>query len=204
MDRKIIITGCGRSATQYISKVCQLGGKDIQHELSGKDGVSSWYATFSDTSDPTHKIKIPYYKEAIVLHQVRNFLKTIESCQVFENDSWNTWEYISKHIPEINLKDSLIKRCMIYWHYWNLKAEEKAVWTYKVEDLLIPVNFDRFCATTGIDSNYKSDMLKVPKNLNKKYRKRFYPKLTLLDLFDTDYHLSDRILRQAKRYGYEV
>ena len=42
-NRPLLITGCARSGTTYISKVLLQGGFEVGHERMMSDGVSSWY-----------------------------------------------------------------------------------------------------------------------------------------------------------------
>ncbi len=128
--RKLLITGCGRSGTKYISELLKCCGFDIGHEKDGKDGIASWPMAVSDDESPWGPPSNDYEFENVI-HQVRHPFKTISSCLTISDKSWN---YIKKHIP-INDSDSKIIMSAKYWYYWNLKAEGKAKFTYKIEDI---------------------------------------------------------------------
>ena len=115
---KIAVIGCGRSGTKFISEYLNLG-----HEKYGENGIADWSLTtdgyFSEHIDGL-----------IYIHQVRHPLDTISSCQTLADTSW---EFIERYISFGN--DCLIRKCMKYWYYWNLYAEEKAEFTYRVESI---------------------------------------------------------------------
>ena len=115
----IIIIGCARSGTGFISEKAKEIGLDIGHEKVGEHGIADW----SQTTDGLFIDK----QDGVFCHQVRNPLDTIASCTTLAGESW---QFISKYIP---IGDSLIHSCMIYWYYWNLLAEEKASHTYQLE-----------------------------------------------------------------------
>jgi hypothetical protein len=131
-SRPLLITGCARSGTGYISKLMTRCGLDIGHEAWGKDGCSSWVMAVDDENPPwgesSHNVQFDH-----VFHQVRHPLKVISS--VYSTEPETSWNYISKHIPEIKREDSHLVKCAKYWYYWNLKAQEKAEFTYRVEDI---------------------------------------------------------------------
>lgn len=196
--RKILIIGCGRSGTKYIAQVCRRGGIRMGHERPWSGGTASWYATVTNWSD-IHQRKIEGYDEALFLHQVRDPLKVISS---FQRSDTDTWEYVCRYAPEISGKERRVKRCMKYWKYWNLLAEERAEWTYKVEDLFEDSVFEKFCRYTTIDPGRKKEMQTVPTTVHKK--KLIYPVLTWKDLLAEDRELASEIIEQGKRYGYKV
>jgi hypothetical protein len=119
----VLITGCGRSGTTYISKLLLNCGLNVPHENLGKDGCASWFLAV----DPSADIHFRH-----IFHQVRHPINVIASVTTFAQSSW---DYICKSIPEINKQDSLIVKATKYWIYWNLKAEKRAEWTYRIENL---------------------------------------------------------------------
>lgn len=130
--RLVLVTGCARSATTYISKVLELNGLQVVHEGLAKDGCASWTMAVDASSTPWGPGSRGLEFEHI-FHQVRNPLDNISS--VYTTEPERSWEFIYEHIPEISHKDSHLVRCVKYWIYWNLKAESLAEWTYRIEDL---------------------------------------------------------------------
>ncbi len=133
--KKVLVIGCGRSGTTYISKFFQLSGLDVHHESSrGTDGCASWCAVANCYDLFENSIKDMQFEH--VLHQVRHPLDVISSWVTnFSNLHDVSWKFIRKHTPEIYSYDSLLVQSAKYWYYWNLRAEKMAEWRYRVEDL---------------------------------------------------------------------
>lgn len=132
LSKLLLVTGCARSGTGYIAKVLSRSGLNICHEELGCDGCSSWPLAVDDSYSPWG-VSGSNVEFAHILHQVRNPLQVINS--VCSTEPARSWEYIAKHIPEIDLREPLLLRAAKYWYYWNKKAEEKAEFTYRVEDI---------------------------------------------------------------------
>lgn len=139
-EYKLMIIGCGRSGTTYIARLLQSYGLDIGHEELAKDGISNWLCTV-DYEKSANKNKY-----GLVLHQIRNPLEVISSWYINNISGLPVWEFISKYVPEIAPDEPFLNRCAKYWYYWNLKAEEKADWSYRIEDIdeVLPVLVERF------------------------------------------------------------
>jgi hypothetical protein len=126
----LLITGCARSGTTYITEVLRHCGLNVLHEAEGEDGVVSWLMAARD-------FKTPYgpafynFRFKHIFHQVREPLKSMSS---FTTESSNAWKFVMKHTPQIKAHDAMIVKCAKYWYYWNKRAEAKAEWTYRVED----------------------------------------------------------------------
>jgi len=223
---KIIIVGCGRSGTKYISKTLEEAGIHVGHEYSppDSDGLSSWYVTVSDFEK---YITIPYHgsqligftiqkndkfishlpEGATVLHQVRDPLNTIVSFKA--NCSISSWRFVHRYLPEIYLeKDSLLLKTMKYWYYWNQIAEKKAEWTYRVESLFEDKIFKEFCLRLKRPELLKTKPLMEATNrqtnTGKNHPKNIYEKLTWDDLYEEDYGLTVSIKKLGRFYGYDI
>jgi len=78
----IVIIGCARSGTKYISSLFNKVGYDVGHEKLGKDGIASW-GLVPDSG------KVPYGpsfselrgRDMTVIHQVREPLAAIASIE---------------------------------------------------------------------------------------------------------------------------
>lgn len=85
----LLITGCGRSGTTYISAVLQEFGLDVRHECYGADGICSWPMTVVDDDLPWKWLPPGRNKDmkfTHILHQVRHPLKVIASFYTYVND----------------------------------------------------------------------------------------------------------------------
>ena len=187
----ILICGCGRSGTKYITQVLRKCGLDVGHEKLGKDGIVSSLWTIDVDKYPPYHIQGPQPEFDIILHQVRNPLDTIGSLLTSLPESW---EFNCRHTP-LKMSDPLPKRAAEYWYYWNLLAEKRAIWTYQVESL--HYNWDTFCAYLNLDVSY--DLIKdIPRNVNtRKHQQIDWDWLERA----TPEHYKD-ILRLVVRYGY--
>jgi len=126
---KILITGCGRSGTRYVSEALKEWGLDVGHEIEGKNGTADWYKALNPKGYD------------LVLHQVRHPLDAIMTLHTLSDQSW---EFISKNTT-VKESDPMDLKCMKYWFEWNLMAEHFSIATYRVE------------AITPLFPNTKSD-----------------------------------------------
>lgn len=191
MVPRVVITGCARSGTKYMSRVLKRHGLDVEHERVGSDGTVDW--KWAPLVDPAG---------VMVLHQVRHPLKVIASCRTLIRSSW---EYISRHIavsvPPKGVQitpDVLLLRCMNYWAQWNSKVERKALFRFRVEDL--EYDLEAICSYFGCDPDPRV-LEFVPKDLNTR-RWKFKP-VTWDDLSRISVEDTRAIRGMAKRYGYE-
>lgn len=128
-EAELLIISCGGGGTHYTSACFQVSGFDLNHERFGKYGYIGWPLTVSPfffNGKP-----LPLCKH--IFHQVRNPLHVI-ACWINLYLDHPAWKFIRDHVPEINRDDSIIVQSAKYWYYWNLIAEPKAEWRYKVED----------------------------------------------------------------------
>lgn len=130
-ENRFLITGCARSGTLFMTQVLIKCGLKVKHECRAEDGVVSWLMAVDSEKTPYGP---PYKAEdyAYIFHQVRCPLKTIAS--VYSNEPPDSWAFIEEHLPQIHHKDSKLVKCVKYWIYWNKAAEEKALFTYRLED----------------------------------------------------------------------
>lgn len=117
---EIIIIGCPRSGLRFIADTFSQAGLDIKHEQRGADGIASWKMT--DRALP---------KDAIVLHQIRDHHDTIGSMQTLLAASWD------RLMQATSAKENqdLLERGMRVYLDWNRLAADKAVYSYRVEDI---------------------------------------------------------------------
>ncbi|MCD6422278.1 hypothetical protein J7L13_02955 [bacterium] len=195
---QVIITGCPKSGTMYIATVLSKLGLNFKHEEFARDGCADWRLAPGYLAEPwdgdTHLYN---FKDPLILHQVREPLSNMSSCQKIDE---NAWKYICRYIP-LSMEDSLIRRCMGVYYYWNKLADKISVWRYRIEDL--DDIFDEFCERIGHpELSSKKDVLKeVPKNIN---TAKPYRELTWKDLEREDEELAEKVMKLAEEYGYEI
>jgi len=184
---RVLITGCGRSGTLYVVEALGQVGLRFGHEVFGADGVVDWHG-LTDAS---------LYD--VILHQVREPLKTIGSCHTCAPYSW---DFICQHEPRILPSDSLILKCMKYWLFWNEQAEKVARWTYRVEDFGNQIG--RILALFGriVDPVLLTKINAINKQTHTRKGAGNYKMVTLKDLRCADEKLAGQIINKAKTYGY--
>lgn len=195
--RLVLITGCARSATTYISKLLELNGLAVVHEGLAEHGCASWTMAVDAATTPWGPGSRGLEFEHI-FHQVRHPLETIAS--VYTTEPEESWEFIYKHIPEISPKDSHLVRCVKYWIYWNLKAEALAEWTYRIEDIEkeLPVMSKKL--GVPLDPNSIKFVSKITN-----HRGTHKKKLTWKDLkHELSRRLYDELQITALHYGYPI
>lgn len=167
-EKKLLITGCGRSGTLYSTEIWRALGLDIRHErpitpngVMGADGMSSWFMTVDDLQPPSGPSAVGY-KFDLVIQQVRHPLKVIASvAQFILRDGLYAPGFIERNVPEITLsfdqrenfdyREQLILRAARYWYYWNRLAEKKADIFVQVEHL--KSELPGLCDLLGLDYN---------------------------------------------------
>jgi hypothetical protein len=163
---RVLVTGCGRSGTRYLSFVLRRLGLDVGHERVGRDGVISWALAVVDDEPPWG----PSGRDLsfdIVLHQVREPLRVMNSAATFKDESWR---FIARHVP-CPATAPLPLRAAAYWYHWNVAAERNASLTYRIEDL--PRALPEICRL--LDVAYDPAVLqRVPENVNTRSAGRLF------------------------------
>lgn len=173
---EIIIIGCPRSALRFIADTFTQAGLDVKHEQHGEDGIASWKRT---NQEPPEGV--------LVLHQFRDPLATISSMQVISD---NSWSYL---IEETSAEESqdVVERGMRVYLDWNRLAEERADYSYRVED--IDNEWETLSGLAGVPGVPLPDV-----DREKNSRKQKYIPLLWSDLGERDIELS---LEIAAYYG---
>lgn len=193
----LLITGCARSGTTYISKVLSNSGLEIGHERLLKDGCASWpMAVDSDVSPYGPPSKGIHFEH--IFHQVRDPLQTISS--VFTTEGPTSWQFICSMIPNIYPTDTKLTRAAKYWYYWNLAAEKKSEWTYKVEE--IEFVWDEMCQRLDISLS-RDALATVSKTINQRGPHRINCTWQMLkNELPLELYLNIQLL--AHKYGYPI
>ena len=194
-EKLILVTGCGRSGTGYMCKFLKASGVLVLHEYMGKQGSVSWLMGAEVDKAPWGPLS-KNYKFKHIFHQVRDPVKVIQS--FYNVPPLATWEWIQNILPQIKDTDPLLTKCAKYWIYWNKMVEEKAEWTYRIED------FDTDYVEMAKRLDLKFDK-KVLSQIGKKNNTKGPPTRVitweiLKGELDTDtYH---HLRKLARHYGY--
>jgi hypothetical protein len=154
----VLVTGCPRSGTKYISCLLAELGLDVQHEAAGRDGTSSWCMAVDADSTPWGPPRKDFCF-AVSLHQVRNPIAAIQS---FSTMTEASWRFIYAHTP-CQPEDAPLVRAAKLWYHWNCHAERVTEWRYQVEQL--PAVFDEFCSRVGVKADRQA-LQHVATNVN--------------------------------------
>lgn len=196
----LLVTGCARSGTTYMALFLKKSGYNISHESLGQDGIVSWPMA-SNFLNPWGELAPPNISFTHIFHQVRNPLHVITSWALNLNHlNRIEWAFVRQQIPEIKLTDSLMVHCAKYWYYWNLLAEKKAEWRYRIEDLeeILPEFMER--SGLVLDANVLNE---IPKNYNAWLHTS--KKITWADLErELPPDLYQKIQDMTQRYGYSL
>lgn len=195
VNQFLLITGCGRSGTKYITKVLQESGIGVVHEHGmGPQGCVSWLMAAEVDWAPWGPLSKNFSFKHI-FHQVRDPIKVIQS--VYNFQPLVGWKWICRVIPQILITDNNITKSAKYWYYWNLMTERKAEWTYRVEDI------DTVYQQIGKKLGFKFPN-KVP-NISRKTNTKGKPKQVITWDFlksNLDPNLFQKVHDLAVRYGY--
>lgn len=205
INRFLLITGCARSGTTYTTKVLKRF-LDLGHEKLGEDGMVAWQGAF-DHKYGAHHWHLPDARIRFkhIFHQIRDPIPSITSMYQRSHDpgrAWlNAWDYILFCVPEIDPDDSTVVKCAKYWYYWNLAAEKRAEWTYRIEDFekILPKMSKRL----GVKID-KRVLNKIPRNVNHTPPTSKFKATWAILQKELDAELFENIKRMAKRYGYST
>lgn len=174
---KLLITGCGRSGTMWMSRVLQAQGLDVGHEKMGRDGIASWCLAAGDD------IRLPDWHEPVAIdpgerwlriHQVRHPLDVIASWAFTVPDDVTAW---ALHQASSLVSGHKIRDAMNYWCEWNALAATRAALTIRVEDI---------------------------RSRHPIVNARRHDKLSASEICAVDPTLFRRVQSMAKGYGYDI
>ena len=216
MKKKLLVTGCGRSGTLYITSYLQKLGLDVRHEepvppngVMGKDGMVSWFMAADDPNPPMGPGR-SHYEFEYVLHLVRHPLKVIASVAqfIFKLDI-KSYKYIKKHCrfdhwptfsPTLE-KELLIKLATEYWLCWNKITNSIATHRARIEFLdedIFPL-LDVLSLTSNIEVT--NDIPKTVNSRSKHIDDEIWS-LSWAQLHEIEPDLFDKVKVLAKEYGY--
>lgn len=121
----LLITGCGRSGTQYASKVLREMCVDSRHECfksGGTEAVVSWYLGVLDPAiKPIQGPELDFVPTHVV-HLIREPLKVMVSCNIF---SRRAWAHIASVLGDRVDTSDRVLRGIQYWYEWNKMIEDR-------------------------------------------------------------------------------
>jgi hypothetical protein len=217
-QKKLLITGCGRSGTLYSAKLFSELGLDILHELDtsghterGGDGFSSWFLAVDDPHPPQGPTSVGN-EFRYTLHQVRHPLLVIASfAQFILQKGSRSYPFLEKYIPELTsisgkkelcFKEKLLLQAALYWYEWNLLALKKATDTVQLEN--IGAELPGLCDALGI--HFDADVLdRVSATTNERgiYIQDEPWVISWEELESLDPILTEKIRRLAETFGYQ-
>lgn len=194
-DPFIVITGCPRSGTAYITVLLNALGVKIGHEAVREDGIASWLLAARSNKGPYGPgfSKLGTRPLAVV-HQVREPLATIASMTTLLGPSW---KFAASHI-DCAREPSLVRMAMKLWVGWNALTEKIAEKRYRIEeiDTVLPELLKFFNRAPA--GNLQAVLADIPRNVHT----RPHDTLTWQDLEREDQALSERVREMSKTYGY--
>jgi hypothetical protein len=189
----IWVIGCPRSGTRYTSEVFRQAGYDVRHERMGAAGTSNHAAL---------PLRIP--DSAVVVHQVRHPLDCITSMQTLNA---HTCEVLMRSTAVSGIEfraERRIEVCSRLWLFYNAQCEALAAATFRVE---CDEEWERACIVASLS---RIDRCSVSESTNsrkalKQYRDFYLNPVTVERIeHDAGVHVAQAIVRQARRYGYEL
>jgi len=221
--RRLLVTGCGRSGTTYVSLLLRRCRLHVPHERKiGRDGIASWLFGAEASVVPWGPTPAGFRFEHVV-QLVRDPLKSIPSIATFRQSAW---DYIGRHVP-CDPSRPMLARAAAYWLHWNALIEKRATIRLRTEDL--PAALPHVCAAIGASVEL-DELERVPRDLNTRRHGRIFasfetrclrlglvPKLpkalfsrlspayedtSWADLFALDPALSRKVFEKASEYGY--
>eukprot|EP01095_Lingulamoeba_sp_RSL-Kostka_P000082 TRINITY_DN1014_c0_g1_i1.p1 TRINITY_DN1014_c0_g1~~TRINITY_DN1014_c0_g1_i1.p1 ORF type:complete len:404 (+),score=66.24 TRINITY_DN1014_c0_g1_i1:63-1274(+) len=209
-EKKLLITGTGRSGTTYMSSLFKSKQVNLSHEKLKEDsrGLVSWYHGVYSNSYPWGATRLkPRIKNGyldyfnIVLHQIRDPEKVVSSSTTFTEKSW---DFVNQFIRndsrsnlnfEYNSEEDLLRISMAYYIDWNKHIETFSSYRYQFEK----AEYEDICRLGGFnDLCFQEDIPDI--TLNSAHR--FHQDYTFDDFFKVDYDLALELYNLAIKYGY--
>ncbi len=207
MKKELLVTGCGRSGTTYLSHVLKKVGMDCPHEYMGEDGTVSWYFCVDSKHYPDHHWvnqpkchrtgeRLKNFEFNQIVHLVRNPWKVItSSLSIIHSMDWEWSTQFTNLYYKANrpvLSDKLIFVCH-HWMRWNSIVEQLLpTHTFKIEEvddwfpMWMKKDLPLVSKTMNARTGYRKDMEDVTYNVVHQY----------------DGPLANDIVEQAIQYGY--
>jgi len=195
-----LITCCGRSGSKFTSTLLNKLGIDVGHEKLGLDGDVG-YKRLLITLFGNQSLDI----FDNIYHQIRHPVDAINSLQIHRMsllESLNKATFHPVPVDPFNCTpEQKIWLCMNFWYEWNRMCEYISSESFTVEG--IGDNFDRFCELTGAKKD-KSIYDSISKMTNHRPDRLYTVRVTVELMYSLDAPLTDKIIKYASKFGYEV
>lgn len=156
LPRKLMVTGCARSGTLYVTKALRELGLRVGHEYVDDDGTVSHFFASGNIKYPLIRSKEPkgrcahvgqhprMYAFERVIHLTRHPLQVIDSLQwtAVANDI-----LVAAGVPLVDYRNT-ITRAVRYWYGWNKLCEKLTSERVSIES--IDANPSLLCAWAGV------------------------------------------------------
>lgn len=124
-DLKILVTGCPRSGTRFVSRELLDAGVVARHERMGRDGIVSGLFCVDDYFYAIDRLTIPRFRDCKfehVYHLVRDPGEVIPSMVTNLRD--NFWHWQEKHTGILGDTEPAELKAGLFWLVWNGIVEE--------------------------------------------------------------------------------
>lgn len=117
----VVVTGVPHSGTWFTYILLRNAGVNVTHEVARKVGTIDWM----------YPVRNQDVSPRVVLHQVRNPYKVIQSLSALKETIWDARIY--PNMPILKSEPWLVQRTKL-WLYWSAVCEALSTATYRVED----------------------------------------------------------------------
>jgi len=139
-NSRVIITGCARSGTTFMTKVLQASGLDFVHERHfGRHGIVSWgyfdsprKAIHFNRHESLEQSTFPKFMQIRDPQKVCNSIRSVVDKP--HASGFSSWGYIEDILPEVKLTKSPEEKTVIYWTLWNHKLLEHVNSVYNIKN----------------------------------------------------------------------
>ena len=197
---KVIILSCGRSGSTFTQRMINSHNlMNFGHEEILRNGGIGWTIGLSLKMNYNNTGFWEGLDQNTILHQVRHPLKMVRTICTHTH---RLREEISQSIGIRGKTD--LEFAMKYWLTWNQICQEKAQWTYRVEELTKgSETLQVLLKHLGITEN---DVLMPPQNTNSRLNrlKKEERTITIEDCKKVSPEITQKIIEQSRTYGYEL
>lgn len=161
-QRRILVTGTGRSGTVYTSRVLRALGLDATHEsiYGPRTKHPEWPA---ERQAEVSWMAVPFLGHlppgTLVVHQVRDPIEVARSflgrVMFHHGDDTPYSRFLAAHEPAIFRPQRVPVRFMRYYVRWNLRVQPYADLRVRLEDLGDPRHFAEMLAQIGIERSHE-------------------------------------------------
>ncbi|MTW21247.1 hypothetical protein [Allochromatium palmeri] len=192
--RRILVTGCGRSGTHYVTSVLRRLGMDVLHEKMGADGIVAWQFAIKEVLAKQANGRGVAFEH--VVHLVRDPIKVISSNHT---NNEHAWSHIFAYCPECK-NENLTVQCAKFWTAWNKRAEEVADFRIRLEDF--SNQFALLCSILKLSENRDALVARNVKDIDSRSDWKKYKNTSWDELYSLDRVAAQDAWELARSYGY--